>query len=179
MPHGIACASINYALAPATPLHEIVEQARRAVRWLFANAESLGVDPGRISVFGHSAGGHLAAMAAVAMPVHSLVTLSGLHDLVPVQQSFANEWLDLDPVEARALSPIAYPPARACPLYATAGEYESDSFKAQGRALVAAWSAHGSDAAYADSPDDNHFSICSRLGDPADPLTSKIAALAR
>lgn len=177
VPHKISFASINYGLAPATPLAEIVEQCRRAIAWLAANVELLAFDPTRLSVFGHSAGGHLAAMAAIAHPVHAVATLSGLHDLRPVQQSFVNEWIALDAEQAWALSPIGYRPASACPVYATAGEHESDAFKAQGRALVDAWSADGRDAVYEDSPGDNHFTICNRLRDPDDALTRKIAAL--
>jgi arylformamidase len=179
VPLGISVASLNYALAPQTPLREIVAQCRRAVTWLAANAERLAVDRQRISVFGHSAGGHLAAMCAVDGPVRSVITLSGLHDLIPIRQSFVNEWLGLDDDEARALSPIRYAPAAPCNLLALAGERESDAFKDQGRAIVDAWSAHGCAANYADSPGDDHFTICQRLNDPADPLVARIAALVR
>nr|MDQ6925048.1 hypothetical protein [Candidatus Eremiobacteraeota bacterium] len=50
-------------------------------------------------------------------------------------------------------------------------------FKEQGRALADAWRAHGCDASYAES-DDDHFTLCSRLVDPNDPLTACIADLA-
>jgi arylformamidase len=179
VPLGISVASINYGLAPQTPLAQIVAQCRRALAWLVANAAPFDIDAQRISVFGHSAGGHLAAMCAVERPVRSVVTLSGLHDLVPVQQSFANEWLGIDEATARALSPITYAPAVPCALFASAGERESDAFKAQGQAIVDAWSAHGCRAEYADSPGDNHFTICERLADPGDALTQRIAALIR
>jgi len=92
--------------------------------------------------------------------------LSGLHDLLPE-------------AEARALSPIHAAPPRACNVFATAGECESAAFKAQGRAIVDAWAARGCAGEYADSPGDNHFTICQRLAHPADPLTQRIAALTR
>jgi arylformamidase len=174
VPHGIAIANVNYGLAPATPLREIVAQARRAVRWCRANHARFGTDPARMSVFGHSAGGHLAAMCAIDTPVHAVASISGLHDLEPVRASFANDWLQLDPAQAAALSPISHAPRPGCRLYATAGSNESDAFKAQSQAIVDAWSDRGVPAAYEESPGDDHFSICFRLLDPDDYLTRTI-----
>ena len=45
---------------PEICLIESVKDARSAVRWMKANAESLGIDPDRIVVSGQSAGGQLA-----------------------------------------------------------------------------------------------------------------------
>jgi arylformamidase len=177
VPHGIAIANVNYGLAPATPLREIVAQARRAVRFCRANHARFGTDPARLSVAGHSAGGHLAAMCAIDGPVHAVASISGLHDLEPVRDSFANDWLQLDPAEAAALSPISHAPVAGCRLLATPGSSESEAFRAQSRAIVDAWSAHGVDAAYEESPGDDHFSICFRLLDLDDHLTQRIAGL--
>jgi arylformamidase len=179
VPLGISFASVNYGLAPITRLDTMVEQARRAVTWIRNNNDRLNVDTSRLSVFGHSAGGHLAAMSAVGVPVHAVVTISGLHDLVPVQKTFRNEWLQLTPEDAVRLSPIRYPPARRLRLHAVVGEKESDAFKAQGHALVDAWRPHGVEATYEDMPGDDHFSIMLRLANPNDPLTRTIAQIAR
>jgi arylformamidase len=180
LPLGISFASVNYGLAPNTPLGEIVAQTRRALAWCRDHHTRLRIDPNRISVFGHSAGGHLAAMAAVAHPVRAVVSLSGLHDLEPIRQSFVNEWLGLDARTAHALSPVHHLPASACRLFTSAGERESeDGFKTQGRALIGAWSAHTESAEYADSPDDNHFTNILRLRNANDPLTLRVAELFR
>lgn len=48
----------------ATPLHA-VQDARSAMRWARANADSLGIDPDRIAAGGGSSGGHLAAACAI------------------------------------------------------------------------------------------------------------------
>jgi len=180
LPLGISFASVNYSLAPAASLRTIVEQCRRAVKWMRNNNDRLEINPARMSVFGHSAGGHLAAMCGVDIPVHAVASISGLHELGQVQQSFANEWLNLDEREAQALSPVKYAPARRFLVYTTAGSKESeDGFKSQGRALVDAWKPYGCKAEYEDSPGDDHFTIMMRLMNPNDRLTQKIAELAR
>lgn len=180
LPLGISFVSVNYGLAPAVPLREIVAQARRAARWCREGAVRLAVDPERICVFGHSAGGHLATMVAADMPVCGAATLSGLHDLEPVRTSFVNEWIGLDEAEAHALSPVHVPPAQRCRVLAAVGEKESaDGFKVQGRAIVEAWEKHGCAGEYLETPDDDHYTICLRLLDRDDMLVRKIAALVR
>jgi len=68
------CISINYSLAteaaPSWP--ENLYDCKRAVQFLRKNAKELNVDPNNIGVIGGSAGGHLAAMAAVAGPQDDL-----------------------------------------------------------------------------------------------------------
>ena len=59
---GVAVAILNYDLCPNVTVTEIVRQNRAAVKWLHENARRYGCDPERISVSGHSAGGHLTAM---------------------------------------------------------------------------------------------------------------------
>jgi arylformamidase len=177
-PHGIATAIVNYGLAPAVALEEITAQARRAVAWLRVHAAEYGADAARPIVAGHSAGGHLAAMCAVDAPVGAVVTMSGLHDVRAVARSFANAWLGLDDARAAALSPVLLAPAAPCAVVATAGERETDAFKAQGRDFAVAWRARGCDSSYADSAGDDHFTICARLRDPDDALVARIAALA-
>ena len=65
---GFAMASIEYRLTPSVTFPANVEDVRSAVRWLKANASTHGLDPGRICLWGTSAGGHLAAVAALAPP---------------------------------------------------------------------------------------------------------------
>ena len=63
---GFAMASIEYRLTPAVTFPANAEDVRTAVRWLKANATAHGLDPERLCLWGTSAGGHLAAMAALA-----------------------------------------------------------------------------------------------------------------
>jgi acetyl esterase/lipase len=61
---GVACATIDYRLWPADVWPAMAEDAARAVAWLRTTIARHGGDPGRVFLFGHSSGGHLAAVLA-------------------------------------------------------------------------------------------------------------------
>ena len=63
---GFAVASIEYRLTPSVTFPGNVEDVKTAIRWLRANHDTYGLDPGRIGLWGTSAGGHLAAIAGLA-----------------------------------------------------------------------------------------------------------------
>lgn len=63
---GIAVATIDYRHAREAPFPAQLHDAKAAIRYLRAFAGQLGIDPGRIGVWGESAGGHLAALCALA-----------------------------------------------------------------------------------------------------------------
>ena len=62
---GYAIISIDYRLAPQAKLNQILEDLDEAYRWVRTDGPKLfHIDPNRIAVVGHSAGGYLALMAA-------------------------------------------------------------------------------------------------------------------
>jgi acetyl esterase/lipase len=63
--HGYVCATADYRLAPKDPFPAAVYDVKAAVRYLRANASTLGIDPNKIGVMGGSAGGHLALFLGV------------------------------------------------------------------------------------------------------------------
>lgn len=148
---GIAVATLNYGLAPHTPMEEMVLQTLRALAWLYRNADRFGFDPERIIVAGHSAGGHLTAMAMAALwplmgedlpadLVKGGFALSGLYDLEPLRHApFIQADLRLDRARAARLSPAWLPPATRAPLYTAVGGLESSEFKRQNRLIAERW----------------------------------------
>ena len=62
---GFAMASIEYRLTPSITFPANAEDVKTAIRWISANADTYGLDPGRIGIWGTSAGGHLAAIVGV------------------------------------------------------------------------------------------------------------------
>src|SRR5262245_31675186 len=60
---GYTLVSIDYRLAPDTKIPGIIEDLRDAFRWIRAQAEPFGIDPDRLAVIGHSAGGYLTLMS--------------------------------------------------------------------------------------------------------------------
>ncbi len=63
---GFVVASLEYRLAGEAPHPAQLQDVRAAVRFLKANAARYGIDPSRIALWGGSAGGHLAALAATS-----------------------------------------------------------------------------------------------------------------
>ena len=61
--NGIDCFVLQYRVSPDRFPYPLLD-ARRAVRYVRANAEKYGIDPNKIAVMGSSAGGHLAAFVS-------------------------------------------------------------------------------------------------------------------
>lgn len=183
---GIATVTVDYGLAPRTPLEEIVRQVRAAVAWVYHHGAAHGLDRDRIVVGGSSAGGHLTA--AVMMPgwqhefdlpidaVRAAMPISGLFDLRPLVDSFANSWLGLDPHRAAQLSPMLFTGQPGPRAVVAVAEHDGVGFLAQSRSFHRAWGMH-SESELLVVPNRNHYDIFLDLADPASSLTTTLVRM--
>ena len=57
--------SLDYPLSPEAKFPRTLDLCAETVRWIFDNADGLGIDPARVAFSGDSAGGNLAAVLAL------------------------------------------------------------------------------------------------------------------
>jgi acetyl esterase/lipase len=72
MAQGYIVASLDYRPSGEAPFPAAIEDCKAAVRWLRANAIAYHIDPDHIGAWGHSAGGHLAALLGTSGGVAEL-----------------------------------------------------------------------------------------------------------
>ena len=177
---GVAWVPVEYRLAPAATVDEIVDDARRAVAWFFAHAAEHGCAPSAIHVAGNSAGGHLAGMLAAgdwqadwslpADAIASAAPVSGLFDLAPLRRTFVNDWLALDEAGAQRNSPVHRPPRAGIPLVIAWGGAEPAAFRGQSEAYADVCRQTGAAVTAIECAGADHFSIMADWADPASPL---------
>jgi arylformamidase len=181
---GAAVALIGYDLAPAVDMDTIVAQIRTGFAWLHRHAAEQGFDGERIFAAGHSAGGHLAAMALATdwtaeagLPadlIKGVCTLSGIFDLEPIRLCYLNEVLGLDQAQARRNSPSHLAPRTRCPVTVAVGERETAAFHQQSRAYAALLRQAGLDCELLVPPAVDHFGIVMGMIEPDDPTVRAI-----
>ena len=84
MKAGYTVISIDYRLAPETKLAEIIKDLEDAYAWVRSQGTALfNIDPDRIAVVGHSAGGYLTLMAGFRLKPRpsALVSFYGYGDI--------------------------------------------------------------------------------------------------
>lgn len=69
---GYVVASIEYRLSGEARFPAAVQDVKTSIRWLRSKSAELGIDPARVLLWGGSAGGQLAALAATSCDVEPL-----------------------------------------------------------------------------------------------------------
>ncbi|MGV3578699.1 alpha/beta hydrolase [Brevundimonas sp.] len=176
--HGVSVAIPSYDLAPTVRLGRIVGQMRDAVELVRAR---IGKRP---VVFGHSAGGHMAACMLSEARASAAVAISGVFDLEPLVPTSLNVALGLDAREAAALSPVHWPvPNGSTPggtvLDCVVGAAETAEFVRQSKDMADLWGGKGVDTRFEALPGLNHFTVLDPLADPDSALVRRIVELAK
>jgi arylformamidase len=177
-PHGYATAVINYGLAPAYDMDEIVRQNRAALAFLWRHAAELAFDRGRIYVAGHSAGGHLAAMLMATdwpqfagdLPtdlVKGVCAIGGIFDLEPIRLSYLNDKVRLTEPQVERHSPLRCQYRCPAPLLLAVAADESDEFHRQSLEMAVFWRSLGASVDMTVPAGLDHFDVVNQLRDPA------------
>lgn len=175
--HGINVAVVEYTLAPDARMDQICDEIRRSVTWLLDNLPRLGGDPAKLYVTGHSAGGHLTAIAMANPKVAGGIPISGLFDLEPIRLNYLNDKLKLDEAESARNSPIRHLPKQAGPSIVTVGAAELPELVRHSAEYAQAWTAAGLKGRYMPLPGHDHFSILEELASPDGKLTAALREL--
>ena len=180
--HGIAVAMPSYTLCPDIQISGIINEMRRACLVLYQTYKQ------KITVVGHSAGGHLAAcmMATDWEGIHhdlpeDLVAagmgISGIYDLLPILHTPVNEAVQMDVDQASAASPVDWVPEAIQKFEAWVGGDESNEYHRQSRELSERWSMLGTPTNYVSQENANHFTVIQALTDSDSDMVRKIVEL--
>ena len=171
-----AAVDFDTVLATGGDIMPIADQVRRAVAWVYAHAASIGADPRRLYVCGHSSGAHLAAVVLTTdwardfgLPADAVsggILNSGMYDLHPVRLSARSDYINFTDAMVDALSPQRHVDRLTCPLIVSHGTLETPEFVRQARDFVAAAKKAGKSAELLVGEGYNHFEIFETLANP-------------
>ena len=179
--NGMAAVITGYTLCPQTTIRGIAGEIESAIAYLWRNSTELAINRERISLAGHSAGGHLTAWCLTtdwsahglpATPFIAATAISGVFDLEPLVPIYLNEALQLTNDEALSMSP-AYRGRRVmCDFTAAVGGAELEEFLRQNQLLGTRWK----DVTEWEIPNLNHFTIIDELTRDDSALFKRVTA---
>jgi len=172
--NGVSLGVVNYTLAPEASIDQMVDECYLALRHLLINASDFGIDPGNISLSGHSAGAQLVMHMLsryqaddLLQGVRLVVLISGIYDLVPICFTSINKMLGLDTEKARELSPLFNISGISIPILITVAQNDTREFRRQARDYFEQLCSARIPCRLVEIPNRNHFDIV--LNWDADP----------
>jgi arylformamidase len=182
--------ALSYRHAPAVRFPAPLDDTVEGLAWTFRNVSRWGGDPRRIHLGGHSAGGHLAALASLrrdaiearGLPpdiVRACLPVSAPFDLAsgdPVRRQKVAAFL-ARPEDVGAASPIAHVEGNRTPFLVTCGTSDLPELIPQARRMTAALADAGSSAELLILEGRNHFNTHEDCGVADGPWVRKTRAL--
>ncbi|MFY0692236.1 MAG: alpha/beta hydrolase [Paracoccaceae bacterium] len=181
---------VGYDLCPSVTITRISEEAREAMAHVWRNAHELGVNRERITVMGHSAGGHITQMMMATdwpacgddLPgdlIKAGIPVSPLSYLEPVRLTEAlNAGIRMNAEEADAESPMTnHAPVTNAPQLVVVGGAETDEFHRQARMYVEEYANADRAIDLYIVPDVDHFDELNELVNPASPFFRHTCAM--
>ena len=156
-------------------LFPMYEQVRRALAWVYRNAESFGGDRNRLYVSAHSSGSHLAGVVLARgwkeenLPPDAYkgaVLLSGMYDLAPVRLSKRSSYVKFTDTMVEQLSAQRHLDGLHAQLILAYGTCETPEFQRQSRDFAVAIEAKGKPVELIESLAYNHFELLETLANP-------------
>jgi len=180
---GATVVVVEYDLCPKVTVSEIVRQTRAAIAWVFKNITRYGGNPSNLYVSGHSAGGHLTAMALAhnwekeGMPadlIKGAVVTSGVYDLDVVPYLSVQADIRMTPEVARANDPLTHPPLVRCPVVVAVGGAEPKGWQQMSQDYFNYCKQQGLKADYLVIPGANHYTMAENMLDANSSLSKAI-----
>lgn len=165
----LAVLDFDWVQDRAGDLLPIADQITDAVAWIVAKAATLGADPARIHLAGHSSGAHMAAVALGRQAPDAIagaLLASGMYDLEPVSFSARSAYVNFTAACVDALSPIRRPAKIPCPVLLAYGDLETPEFIRQSDAFAGSLNEVGRSAELLVGRHYNHFEIIETLANP-------------
>jgi arylformamidase len=156
-------------------LFPMYHQVRRALAFVWRNAESLGGDRDRLYVSAHSSGSHLSAVVLArgwreeGLPRDAFkgaVLLSGMYELAPVALSKRSAYVKFTDTMVEALSAQRHIAGLQTPLILAYGTRETPEFQRQSRDFATALKTAGKPVELIEGPAYNHFELLETLANP-------------
>jgi acetyl esterase/lipase len=175
----------DYRVTPKFRFPAFVEDGASAVTWTRVNISKYGGDPARISVAGHSAGAHIAAMITLDKQwltkagapdgtIRSFVGLAGPYDFLPFTTDASKAAFAHEP-DPSVTQPITFVRKDAPPMLLLTGTADTTVKPRNSRALAAAQTKLGAAATLKEYIGVDHSEIIQSF---ARPFREKSSALA-
>lgn len=165
---GAIAVIVDYALMPSVRMATIVDQVRRARRWVVDHIAEFGGDPVRLSVSGHSAGAHLATFlfneAEAPSRIQAALLLGGLYELQPLQSSFLQSEIGITNGEVDSFTPLTHRHDRNTKVTIMVGADETPPFHDQAEKFVSSLRSQGLQASSVTLAGRNHMDSVRDLG---------------